>query len=83
MNRSGRDYVVQTTRNDKEKGVRVLESAYYNVDCLFLHFRESPCLWKSQQVASKSVRRPSRVNLGSLLRSSSRYSRMNELTDFF
>jgi hypothetical protein len=46
MNRAGRDYVMQTSRDDKEKGVRVLESVHDNVECLFLHFRESPRLWE-------------------------------------
>jgi hypothetical protein len=37
---------MQTSRDDKEKGVRVLESVHDNVECLFLHFRESPRLWE-------------------------------------
>jgi hypothetical protein len=57
MNRFGRDYVVQTSRNDEEKGVQVLESAYFNVDCVLPHFRESPCLL--EKPTSRKRKRPS------------------------
>jgi hypothetical protein len=40
MNRAGRDYVQEESSNLK-KGVLVLESVSYNVECLFLHLREN------------------------------------------
>jgi hypothetical protein len=58
MNRTGRDHVMQTSRKVKEKWVLVLSSVTDNVDCLFLHLRESLRLWEKPtsrvQVASES-----------------------------
>jgi hypothetical protein len=43
VNKSGRRYF-QKDPSDKLKGVRVLEAAFSNVDCLFLHLRENYAL---------------------------------------
>jgi ankyrin repeat protein len=54
MHRAGRDYIMRTSWNDTEKGVRVLDSVNDNVDCLFLHFRESPRLFLKANQANDS-----------------------------
>jgi hypothetical protein len=47
MNNSGRDYVRQDPGN-KVKGVLVFDQVSENVECLFLHLRESPSLCEKE-----------------------------------